>query len=562
MLLTLKVQDFAIIDQLKVDFKEGLNILSGETGAGKSILLKSLSLLMGHKGSPSDVKTGKDQALIEGVFDIADRPDVTKQLAELGLHDADGTLIIRRMISSQGKSRIYVNDSLITLSSLEKLVCPLLEVTGHPAPLIEVTGQHENKSLTERLSQIDLVDQFAGTLGLRFEYQTVYEKIRTLQEVLLELSENQQFRAQRLDFLVFQAEEIKKLNLQEGEEETFESNYRKQKNVQKISEGLQSVQNLFEEGNFASALKKAESQLLELKRFDDQLEPFIERIDQLVLLITDFENDLSSHSKNLTVDTETLEAMESQMAVLRSLQRKYGQNLSDIVAHLQHLNTEIDDINSSESRALETEKEIKKQNLVLKQLGSSLSTKRTAQLKNLEKRVNEELKNLNMKGVMFHIECRALSEPSTLGYEEIEFMIQASPKDPLRPMAKIASGGELSRILLALKSVLGDREVPRTYLFDEVDTGVSGETAEKVGRKLRQIAERGQVICVTHLPQVASFGHRHFLIEKKPAKAGISMSIQLLDKESRIQELARLISGEKISKTSLQHAKTLLQEST
>lgn len=561
MLLELKVSNFAIIDNLHIEFKEGLNILSGETGAGKSVLLKSLGLLMGEKSSSDTIRTGAQIATIEGSFDISKRPDIEQNLTDLGILIEEHTLIVRRTITGD-KSKVYLNGNLSTLHNLRDVVAPLIEVAGHSAPLIEMTGQHENRHLLSKNYHLDLLDQYAGTWDKRLQYQKGYQHLQEMRNEVLQLESASKVKNQRLDFLTFQRNEIAALELSPGEDLEIEAELKKQKSASKLFQFVDQAEEALY-GDDDSAISRINSILkrgLEIANLDSEMASKIETLEQAKALIDDCVYDLRQYISKLEADPQRLENLEKRLSDLRKVQKKYGPTVNDILTAFEQMETEIKSLQNTEGRIEALKKEGLALHKDLENLALDIHKRREKGAVLLADSVNAELQDLNMKGVTFQLNIEKLSELNITGMSDVEFMSQTSPKDPKRPLAKFASGGELSRILLSLKRVVGSSNQPRTYLFDEVDTGVSGETAEKVGRKLKSIAKGQQVICVTHLPQVAAFGDIHFFIHKSPQKDSVTMEVDLLQNKDRVREIARLISGEKISKTSLDHAEQLLKE--
>lgn len=562
MLLELKVSHFAIIDNIHIQFKDGLNILSGETGAGKSVLLKSLSLIMGGKSSQDTIRTGHQQAVIEGSFDLSHRKDIAQHLNELGIETEDFLLVVRRIISTGDKSRIYLNGHLSTLNTLRDIVAPLIEVTGHPAPLIEMTGQHDNRHLLSKSYHLDLIDQYSGAWELRHKYLQKYERWQFLQNEIKKLESDTQSKAQRLDFLIYQRDEITTLDLNPGEDQSIEIELKKLKNTSRLTNFVESTEEALY-GDQDSAISRINAVLkkgTELGHLDPVLSEKISVLNQAKALIDETVFELQKYISKIDADPSRMEELESRLSDLRKLQKKYGPNVDDILKSLLSIEIEIGTLQNSENKISEYKKESELIFKELKKMAHELHQLRSQGAGKMAEGVNKELLDLNMKGVTFHVQMALLDSLNSTGESDVEFMSQTSSKDPLRPLAKFASGGELSRILLSLKRVVGSSNQPRTYLFDEVDTGVSGPTAEKVGKKLKSIAQGQQVICVTHLPQVAAFGDSHFYIQKAPDQDQVQMQVLELKKKDRIQEIARLISGEKITKTSLAHAEQLLSE--
>lgn len=560
MLQELKVSHFAIIDNIHIQFGKGLNILSGETGAGKSILLKSLGLLMGAKGSVESIRAGHDQASIEGSFDLSDRPDLLQRLESLGIPADDDQLIVRRVLS-EGKSRVYLNGVLSPLNTLRDLVSPLIEVAGQAAPLIEMTGQFDNRQLLSKSYHLDLLDQYVGAWDQRTQYAKGYAQWQALLEEIAEFRRTAAEKAQRLDFLRFQRDEIAALDLNPGEDVEIENELKLLKGAAKLVNFVNwAEENL--DGPEDSSVQRLQSVIQkahELGTVDPGLAGRIESLVQAKALIEDGLYELRAGVSKLEADAGRLDELESRLSQIRKLQKKHGPTVDDILRSLIEMETELGQLENSDAHLKELETRAAKMEKELRAQAAELSKRRNGGAQVLANSVNEELKDLNMKGVKLFVETSALDRLTPTGMDEVEFQTQTSKSDPKRPLAKVASGGELSRILLSLKTVMGAGRFPRTYLFDEVDTGVSGETAEKVGRKLRSIGKGQQVICVTHLPQVAAAGDNHFSIQKNPGRDSVAMEVRRLQKKDRVQEIARLISGEKITKTSLAHAEELLK---
>lgn len=562
MLIALKVSNFAIIDHLEISFQGGLNILSGETGAGKSVILKSLALLMGEKAITDVVRGADSTAIIEGFFDLGDRDDVIAKLASMGIEAEDETLVVRRIVSAHGKSKVYLNSLLSPLSSLRDIVAPLITVTGPAAPLIEMTGQHDNRHLQSKAYQMDILDRFGGTWKLRQSFEEKFRELSRLRAQVVELEEAARSREQRLDFLKFQIDEIEALNLKSGEDTELHNKVQRIRSSQKLIDFANSgMETLYENDQSVTVqVQQVLQKAVELSAVDSELGTIVGNLQQVNSLVEDVVYDLREYGRCLEADPEELDQAEERLNSLRKLQKKFGPSVEDILGAFDQMSDEARQLTQSDEILKRLDIEIRKLETELGLMAKELHGRRSQGAKKLAEGVNSELLDLNMKGVRFQVQVTWLDECLSHGQSDIEFMIQPSKKEDLKPLAKIASGGELSRILLSLKRILGSSEQPRTYLFDEVDTGVSGETAEKVGRKLKEIAKGQQVICVTHLPQVASFADSHFLIEKANLKSGLRMRVTELKVKDRVGEIARLISGEKITQSSLDHARQLLEE--
>ncbi|MCB0378908.1 MAG: DNA repair protein RecN, partial [Bdellovibrionales bacterium] len=525
----------------------------------KSILVKSLALLMGAKSSGQDVRSGQNQARIEGAFDLSERADIQEKLTEMGIDVSDDRLIVRRVIQASGSSKVYLNGQLSSVGDLKKVVFPMVALSNpSEAPLIEITGQHENKDLMSGRYQMELLDQFCGNQKLRSEVEDLFEKVRAIDEKLEELNSLSMQREQRIDFLQFQISEIEELDLTENEDEILKDKIKEVKSQEKWHTWLSQAESLIHSND------KSILTLLKvlLKQAPDgaQIKKICDSIEQAYQILEDAAFELSRLQDRESASEEDIDEMESRLSRIRKLQKKFGEDVASILENLQSMKEEFEQLSNINETRDSLNKERTERMAKLTKVCQTLHKKRQEGSKLLVKEVNEELTDLNMKGVQFLIEIEWLDEAQAHGQDQVAFMTQTGKKDMPRPLGKAASGGELSRILLSLKQVIGASQQPRTYLFDEVDTGVSGPTAEKVGQKLKNISKHQQVICVTHLPQVASFGDQHYFIEKHPEKEGVHMSVRSLKKAERIDEIARLISGEKLTKTSLAHAKQLLSE--
>ncbi len=558
MLSELKVAQFAIIDKIHIHFNQGLNILSGETGAGKSILIKSLALLMGAKSSSQDIRSNKDKATIEGAFDLHDREDILEKLDEMGIETDDQTLIVRRVIQKSGKSRVYLNGHLSTVTDLRRIVFPLVTMSNPTeAPLVEITGQHENKDLMSSRYQLEVVDQFCGNQNLRLQIKELFDEISEIKSRMTELEQRSHLREQQIDFLDFQIQEIESLDLTENEDEELADKIRGLRNKEKWQDWLN--QSLFHLSESDASILTRLNKILSGAPDHSSLKETIQQLQQAQTVLEDAAFNLQQFTGIEDSSEESLESLEERLSRIRKLQKKFGDKVSDIFTSLEEMKKEHHELTNLSETLSQLAKERDQKRKALTEVSLNIRKKRVSGAKLLAKEVNSELKDLNMKGLIFLIDIEELPEPTSTGADRVVFRTQTGAKDEPRDLAKAASGGELSRILLSLKQVTGANQFPRTFLFDEVDTGVSGPTAEKVGAKLKNLAKHQQVICVTHLPQVASFGDHHFFIEKQPTKDTVEMSVSLLDKKKRIDEIARLISGEKLSKTSIAHAKKLLE---
>ena len=557
MLSELKVSHFAIIDSIHIHFNHGFNVLSGETGAGKSLLIKSLSLLMGSKFSSQDIRSDKKRASIEGVFKINNRGDVLKKLVEMGLDSNDGHLVVRRLLEKNAKSKVYLNGHLCTIKDLRQIVFPLIHLSARQAPLIEITGQHESKELLSPGYQMDSLDQFCGHFDLRKQVAKAFDRVSKKAGEIKELEKLSGQRKQQMDFLDFQIRDIEDINPKEDEDIILPEKIKNIKNKKQwqswIQESVDCLSN--SDRNILGQLKG----ILTRTPQDSRLDSIKEQITQGFMQLEDAAFGLQQLLSQDFGEEECLEDLEDRLSRLRKIQKKFGSQIPEILKRLEQMKKDYDNLNCLSENLTNFRRDHQREKQNLLRLCEKLRNQRKSGALRLTREVNRELKELNMKGVEFFVAVLD-HEVSSTGSERVVFQIRSGKKDQNKDIAQVASGGELSRILLSLKQVVGIHEHPRTFLFDEVDSGVSGSTAEKVGFKLKNLANRQQVICVTHLPQVACFGDHHFFIEKIIHRDHVEMSVTSLNQKQRIKEIARLISGEKQTQTSFDHARELLSQ--
>lgn len=558
MLVELRVKNFALIDELNIQFKRGFNVLSGETGSGKSILLKSLAVLMGAPSSNDFVGPFADTAQVEGLFDISERPDIKERLHEMDLGD-DNDLIVRRQLGK--KSRVYINGSLITLTELKNIITPILEIAGpFSAPLMEMTGQHDTKQLLSTHYHRFLLDLFGGVQKHLEEYRLGYEHRNKLIQETQDLKSKSHERQHQLDFLKYQIQELDQFNFDPETDGDLKERISRLKNKQKLIDFLASADYALNQSS-ESVLSGIHKILKASEVFGDSYDKInsaMENLQTAKTLIEDVSFELSNFESHAFSEEDNLDALTDRYTKLRSLQKKFGESTEEFMAAHAKLKAEIETLESLDDILAQKESELKTLETKLQMKASQMHELRLMAAKSIEVKVNEQLQDLNMKGVLFFVGLEKAGELNRYGNSKVEFLVKTHSESELRPLAKTASGGELSRILLSIKSVLGENEWPRTYLFDEVDTGVSGPTAELVGKKLKTLAFDQQILCVTHLPQVAALGDHHYAIEKLVFQDKTQIKVRELSKNERVTEIARLMSGEHISESSRQHAQKLL----
>jgi len=565
MLKEIRIQKFAIIENLVVNFENGLNVLTGETGAGKSIIIDALNLLLGGRADTDSIRTGETTALVEGVFQISNK-ETLAMVQEIGVESVDGELHIKRQISNSGKNRCFLNDSQITVSTLAKI--------GNR--LVDLHGQHDHQTLLHPEIHVDLLDLFGKSKQSRDAFSKEFTEYQNQVKTLQSLNTDEKERLQREEFLGFQISEIDAANLSEEEEEELKAEKNKLRHSEKIRSALQQSQTLLSEqnGSILESLRQILKDLEPLVELDKDLESPFQRSQSAFYELEEVEDALRTHDRSLDFNPERLEEIEDRLAEINGLKRKYGNDVSEILAKRDQFSAELEQLAGNEESMRQLSADIANKEKIVSKLAIELADKREAGAKSLKQGVEKELKELHMNGVRFGVDFnyppdpqgfveyrKEKLKPTSIGLGTLEFLFSPNPGEELRPLAKIASGGELSRIMLALKSILNKQDTIPVMIFDEVDTGIGGRVAEKVGDKLKKVAETKQVFCITHLPQIAGMASTHYRVEKHVQGKRTRSGIRQLEFEERVEELARMSSGEKITEASLQHARELIQPS-
>lgn len=562
MLTLIRVHNFAIIDSLSLTFGPGLNVVTGETGSGKSLLIKSLSLLMGEKSNADLIKQDASEALVEGHFNISHRPDIFEKMRTLSLLGDDAESLIVRRVIQRDKTKVFINDHLVTLNTLKQMVFPLVDLTSRSVPLIEITGQFDNKNLLNKHFHLEMLDYFCPPIKEKELFITGYQELLKLNKELAELNSEVAESKKQLDYLIFQFNEIKDSQLNPVEDQNLERAIRNLKNNSKLQDFYQFAHTQLSDHNesILLPLKKILKKQTEIIQINPQLTPWFEQLEVCSEQLIDLSFQIEQQMKATEDIDQSLDQLMARLSHIRKLQKKYGAQITDILAYQTELKHKINRIENFEHHQKQLQTQRNKLSQQLHIYAQQWHQIREPYARKLSEKINSHLKDLNMKGVEFCVDLQLGQELGPWGLSDVEFKanIKGQPLAQAKPLHKVASGGELSRILLALKVVIGNEDYPRTYLFDEVDSGVSGLTAETVGKKLHQVALHQQVICVTHLPQVAAYGNQHFVIEKLPDSQN-KVQAFAVNKEERIHELARLVSGATITPTSLKHAKELLK---
>ena len=534
MLLNLQVKNLALIEKAEVSFSEGLNILTGETGAGKSIIIGSVNMALGGKTSRDMIRQGADYAYVELVFSVDD-PVKRKRLEELDLDlPEDGTIIISKKIMPT-RSLSKINDETVTTGRLKEIT----------SLLIDIHGQHEHQSLLYKSKHLQILDAYARsqTQPLKEKISVNYHQYQEVLKALEEMNQDQESRLREADFLRYEIEELENADLKEGEEEELTSSYRRLSHAQKIMEYLSSAYQAIDGEQIGWALHD----VTQAAEYDETVAGIRDQLFDAESILSDVVRDISGYMDQFSFDEEAFVQMEKRLDLIHNLQAKYGSTVREIMEKLEEKRKRLDDLEHFDLIKAQKEKEREKTEEKLEQLCTELSKVRQSAAKILTEKIRRGLEDLNFIDVAFEMEFRRLEQYTASGFDEAEFMISTNPGMPVRPLGMVASGGELSRIMLAIKAVLADTDDIPTLIFDEIDTGISGRTAQKVSEKLSYIARNHQVICITHLPQIAAMADTHFEIAKSAAAGSTTTTIHPLCGDEMVKELARLLGGAKIT---------------
>ncbi|MGE5416349.1 MAG: DNA repair protein RecN [Acidobacteriota bacterium] len=551
MLREIYIKNFILIDELRLEFGRGLNALTGETGAGKSIVVDALELLVGERISSELVRNPDEKSVVEGVIEVAADSPLVAQLDELGLwDDSEEILVIRREIGRQGRVVNRINGSTVTAGVLK----------GLAEYLVDLHLQHDSQQILNPRVHISLLDNFSPSVKEIMPSLTAqFNEWKMIKNEIDDLLESEKRRAQDLDMLTFQVEEIEKAALQEGEEEELTQERNRMVNAERFSLVAQLAEQLLY-SDAASAHSQVARVLENLRRADDPF--FVEltgRLEEVYHTLDDIGHEVARFAGELEFDPQALETVEERLQVISKLKKKYGDNIPDIISFLDQAREQKSVLENLESRVEELKD---KQNLTWEQylkLAARMTELRREAARALVERIHRELGDLAMPGVRFNIEVRK-GEPGGQGMDEVVFLFSANPGEDLRPIARIASGGEISRFILALKSAVADAYQVPVLVFDEIDVGVGGQALLAVGEKLHQLSETHQVIVVTHSPQIASLADNHLRLTKALTADTTRVQAELLDREGRIEELSRMLAGEKITEAAREHARQMLMQ--
>lgn len=555
MLNELIIHNLAVVERAEVTFAPGFNVLTGETGAGKSIVVDALGLLLGQRSRGDLIRTGQERAAVEAEFNIRTQEQVQRWLEEndLANPEHDEVLLVKRVLSRQGRNKVYINGSMASLTQLQELM----------QPLVAIYGQHEQQQLQRVENHLRLLDTFGAYPETVEEYQSCFRAWQQVQRSLEQLQAESAERRDRLDLLIFQSRELSEAELKEGESAELEQERLRLQHGERLSSVTRTgYDNLYAtKGAICEQLGTMKGELESLLDVDPRLKPPLEAISDAMYTLEDAALQLRAHADGVVFDPERQQEVEQRLNQLQGLQRKYAADESGLILKLAEMEDERERLDNSDDEMERLDQELQQTRQDLEHAGAALTQARTTAAQQLQNALHHELEGLAMPRACFEVRLTPRTYPGTGGLEEAEFYFTANPGQELRPLAATASGGELSRVMLAIRKAAPGSDSLGTVIFDEVDAGIGGEAATAVGQRLQEVAQRSQVLCVTHLPQVAAFATTQFRIEKVVQQDQTSTRVLHLDSEQRAQELARMLGGAYSGEQSVDHARALLHHS-
>ena len=559
MLRLLRIRNFAIIDELELEFDSGFNAITGETGAGKSIILDAIGLILGNRANADVIRTGSDEATVEAVFDVGRNESFERKLEAHGIDisRADHEILVKRTIHRNGKNKIFLNGELITLSQLAE-ICE---------NLVELCSQHEHQSLAKPSYQLDLLDRYGSLTDKRREVRELFSALRSAESELRSFGGDERERARTEDFLRFQLTELDEFDPKPGEEESLNIERRRLLNATHLMEAVDQALGFLggsdsSDGDVRTLLARASQRLTKASQLDSTLSTATEAVERAIVEADEAIAQLGSYGANLETDPSRLETIEERLVRWSEIKKKYGGTVEEVLETRERIGHELSEFADRQDKVNDLEARIASLQVEYSKSARELSKKRKNVSKTLRDTIKLELSELMMLDTSFEIEFTELPREawSSDGFDRIQFMFSPNPGESVKPVGKIASGGEMSRVMLAIRRTIADRGCIGVYLFDEIDAGIGGQTATVVGKKLQSVAKYNQVICITHLPQVAAFSGSHYSVSKKVSSGRTTSQITLLEGMKRIDELARMLGGLNVTEKSRAHAKDLLKQ--
>lgn len=552
MLQELSIKDFAIIEKTDIDFQAKMTVLTGETGAGKSIIIDALGLLAGGRGSTDFIRKGTSKSCLQGQFVLPKNAPLFNLLDQFGIDHEDETLILQRDLYKTGRNVCRINGTLVNLTTLRQV----------GEMLIDIHGQNEHQSLMQPETHLELLDEYDHSLKKDVEsYQVAYHKYRKLKTALEKREANEKEWAQRLDTLQFQLDEITNANLKPHEEEELTEEKDQLDNYQVIHDALENSYQALMGDNFdlIGQLGISMNELGKVSDFSTVLNNIYEKVSDAFYNLQDVSHEISNELDSMEWDEERLNQIEQRLEEIHQLKRKYGDSVEQIIEYGQKIKKELNEMQGSAQSSAEQAKEVEKTYQDAFKLAQHLSNKRRQTAHELEKAIHKQLSVLYMDKAIFKVKFKENKELTENGLDDVEFYIQTNPGESMGPLAKIASGGELSRIMLALKTIFSQKQGVTSIIFDEVDTGVSGRVAQAIAEKISQISQTSQVLCISHLPQVAAIADHHYYISKKVVDGRTETRVEKLNAKTRVKEIARMLSGSEITELTMEHAEELIK---
>ena len=569
MLFQLNIKNMALIKELNIEFEEGLNVLTGETGAGKSIIIEAIDLILGGYAASDLIRDGEDSLMVEGLFLLApqEKELINNLNLDIEIVDKEGALLIRREVNKKGRSKCWVNQRLINLSTLQEI----------STFLVDLHGQHNPQSLLDSSKHIDLMDNLGGDKIIKYrkELSDNYRMWREKSKKLFQLLKDKEENLKKIDFLKFQLEEIDKTSLVKGEDKVLEEEEMVLKNAEKIIETMEKANFILYEGgaeqvSVRDSLNEVSADLGEIASLDRRIEKIRENLKEVGYQFEDIVNEIVKYKDEIDLDSRRLKEIEGRLNLINSLKSKYGSTIEEILEYRQKIYQELEVIDCSEDKLEKLNEEVDSLEDVIAAISNQLSINRRKIADDLQKMVVRELEDLNMKRCQFKVSINNYKDDNGIeiegkkykvgpkGVDNIEFMISPNVGEKLRPLARIVSGGEVSRIMLALKSILSEVDQVPTLIFDEIDSGVGARLGEVIAQKLKALSKKRQVICVTHLPQIACRAGRHFYIEKYILNNQTGIRLKEMEGEERVKEIARMLDGSQMGEITIQHAQKML----
>ena len=569
MLFQLNIRNLALIKELNIEFDEGLNVLTGETGAGKSIIIEAIDLVLGGYAASDLIRDGEESLVVEGQFLLApqEKELINNLDLDIEIVDDEGNLLIRREVNKKGRNKCWINQKLINLS--------LLQDIGNI--LVDLHGQHNHQSLLDPSKHIDLMDSLGGDKMIKYrkELFDTYRMWRDKKKKLFQLIKGKEENVKRIDFLKFQLEEIDKASLVKDEDKVLEEEEVVLKNAEKIIETMEKANFILYEGGLEQvsvrdSLSEVSTDLGEISFLDRRIEKIRENLKEIGYQFEDIVNEIEKYKDEIELDNQKLKEVEGRLNLINNLKSKYGRTIEEIVQYRQKIYQELEEIDCSEDKVKKLNEEVNSLENIISTISQNLNTNRIKIAQGLEEMVIRELEDLNMKKCQFKVSINNYEDDngveiqgkkykvSSKGIDDIEFMISPNPGERLRPLVRIVSGGEISRIMLALKSILSEVDQVPTLIFDEIDSGVGARLGEVIAQKLRNLSEKRQVICVTHLPQIACRAGRHFYIEKYILDNQTGIRLKEMKGKEQVKEIARMLDGSQLSEITIQHAQKML----